>query len=45
MPKIPVTQHQNMAPGPPMATAEDTPTIFPVPSVAASVVLRAEKEA
>ena len=42
MPRIPVIQHQNTAPGPPRATAVDTPMIFPVPSVAARVVASAE---
>lgn len=43
MPRIPVIQHQKIAPGPPRATAVETPMIFPVPRVAASVVERAEK--
>lgn len=43
MPRIPVIQHQKMAPGPPRATAVETPIILPVPSVAASVVERAPK--
>lgn len=43
MPRIPVIQHQNSAPGPPMAIAVETPTILPVPSVAASVVASAAK--
>ena len=38
MPSTPVIQHQKTAPGPPRATAVETPTILPVPSVAASVV-------
>ncbi len=42
MPRMPVTQHQKTAPGPPRATAVETPMIFPVPSVAASVVESAE---
>ena len=41
MPRIPVSQHQNRAPGPPAAMAADTPMIFPVPRVAARVVARA----
>ena len=32
-----------MAPGPPRATAVDTPTILPVPMVAAKVAERAAK--
>ena len=36
-------QHQKMAPGPPRATAVETPIIFPVPRVAARVVESAEK--
>ena len=43
IPKIPVSQHQKMAPGPPKATAVETPIMFPVPKVAASVVERAAK--
>ena len=43
MPKMPVIQHQNSAPGPPTATAVETPMIFPVPSVAARVVASAAK--
>lgn len=43
MPRIPVIQHQKMAPGPPRATAVETPMMFPVPSVAARVVESAEK--
>lgn len=43
MPRIPVIQHQKIAPGPPRATAVETPMIFPVPRVAARVVERAEK--
>ena len=43
MPSSPVSQHQNTAPGPPSAIAVDTPIIFPVPSVAASVVESAVK--
>ncbi|CDD45844.1 unknown [Firmicutes bacterium CAG:534] len=43
MPRIPVIQHQNMAPGPPRAMAVETPTIFPVPRVAARVADRVAK--
>ncbi len=42
MPRMPVIQHQNTAPGPPSATAVETPMILPVPSVAARVVASAE---
>lgn len=42
MPRTPVIQHQKTAPGPPSETAVDIPMIFPVPIVAASVVIRAE---
>ena len=38
MPRIPVAQHQKIAPGPPKATAVETPMILPVPKVAARVV-------
>ena len=41
MPKTPVSQHQNTAPGPPNATAVATPMMFPVPMVAASEVASA----
>ena len=41
MPNRPVSQHQKTAPGPPIAMAVDTPTIFPVPIVAAKVAVRA----
>src|SRR5699024_8419514 len=41
MPNTPVIQHQNTAPGPPRATAVETPTILPVPMVAASAVASA----
>lgn len=44
MPSSPVSQHQKTAPGPPKATAVDTPMILPVPKVAARVVARAPKE-
>ena len=40
---MPVTQHQKIAPGPPSATAVDTPMMFPVPKVAARVVERVAK--
>ena len=41
IPKIPVSQHHRTAPGPPSATAVATPTILPVPMVAASAVASA----
>ena len=41
MPKTPVIQHQNTAPGPPKAMAVPTPTMFPVPIVAAKAVANA----
>ena len=41
IPSIPVSQHQNTAPGPPKATAVATPMILPVPMVAASDVANA----
>ena len=41
MPKTPVTQHQNTAPGPPSATAVPRPMMLPVPSVEASDVVSA----
>ena len=44
MPSTPVSQHQKIAPGPPNATAVETPMIFPVPNVAASVVDKAARE-
>ncbi len=43
MPSKPVSQHQKTAPGPPKATAVETPMILPVPKVAARVVARAPK--
>lgn len=43
MPKSPVKKHQNRAPGPPRAIAVETPTILPVPRVAARVVARVAK--
>lgn len=41
MPKTPVIQHHNTAPGPPRLTAVATPMMLPVPIVAASDVARA----
>ena len=41
MPNTPVSQHQNTAPGPPNVMAVATPTIFPVPMVAANAVANA----
>ena len=41
IPKSPVSQHHSTAPGPPRATAVATPTILPVPMVAASAVAKA----
>ena len=41
MPKTPVSQHQKTAPGPPRDTAVATPTMLPVPMVAARAVARA----
>ena len=38
MPNTPVNQHHNTAPGPPSAIAVATPTILPVPIVAAHAV-------
>jgi len=43
MPKTPVSQIQRTAPGPPRATAVDTPTMLPAPIVAASAVIKAPK--
>lgn len=43
IPKTPVSQHQNTAPGPPNATAVATPMIFPVPIAAAREVASAPK--
>ena len=43
IPKTPVSQIQRTAPGPPAATAVATPTMFPVPIVAASAVVSAPK--
>src|SRR5262247_2655312 len=41
MPKTPVSHIQSTAPGPPALTAVATPTMFPVPMVAASAVVSA----
>ena len=41
MPNTPESQHHNTAPGPPSATAVATPTILPVPIVAAKAVAKA----
>ena len=41
MPNTPESQHQSTAPGPPRATAVATPTMLPVPMVAASAVASA----
>ena len=41
MPNTPESQHQSTAPGPPRATAVATPTMLPVPMVAASAVAKA----
>ena len=43
MPKAAEISIQISAPGPPEASAVATPTILPVPMVAASAVIRAEK--
>ena len=43
MPKTPVSHIQRTAPGPPAATAVATPTMLPVPMVAASAVVSAPK--
>lgn len=43
MPKSPVSQHQNTAPGPPMEIAVEIPMMLPVPSVAANAVARDAK--
>src|SRR6266545_7945784 len=40
-PNTPVSHIQSTAPGPPAATAVDTPTMLPVPMVAASAVVSA----
>jgi hypothetical protein len=41
MPKTPVSHIQSTAPGPPAAMAVATPTMLPVPMVAANAVVRA----
>ena len=41
MPNTPVSQHHSTAPGPPSAMAVATPTMLPVPIVAARAVARA----
>ncbi len=41
IPKTPVNQHHRTAPGPPSPTAVATPTMLPVPMVAANAVVRA----
>ena len=43
IPKMPVSHIQRTAPGPPAATAVATPTMLPVPMVAASAVVSAPK--
>ena len=43
MPTRPVIHIQKSAPGPPAAMAVATPAMFPVPTVAASAVIRAWK--
>ena len=43
MPKMPAIHIQNTAPGPPARMAVATPTMEPVPIVAASAVARAPK--
>jgi len=43
MPKTPVSHIHNTAPGPPEAIAVATPTILPVPTVAAKAVVKAPK--
>ena len=43
IPTSPVIHIQKSAPGPPAAIAVATPTMFPVPTVAASAVIRAWK--
>ena len=43
MPKKPAIIIQNVAPGPPMATAKATPAMFPSPTVALSAVVSAPK--
>ena len=41
IPRKPVNQHHNTAPGPPRSTAVATPTMFPVPIAPASEVVSA----
>ena len=41
MPKTPVNHIHRRAPGPPIAIADATPTILPVPIVAANAVVNA----
>ena len=41
MPNMPLSQHQSTAPGPPRLTAMATPTMLPVPMVAARAVASA----
>jgi hypothetical protein len=41
IPNTPVSHIHRTAPGPPAATAVETPTMLPVPIVAASAVVRA----
>ena len=43
IPNTPVSHIQSTAPGPPAATAVATPTMLPVPMVAASAVVSAPK--
>jgi hypothetical protein len=45
IPRTPVIQHQNTAPGPPIAIAVEMPMILPVPIVAARAVARAASPA
>ena len=42
MPKRPVNHIQNTAPGPPKVIAVATPTMLPIPTVAARAVMRVE---
>ncbi len=43
IPTIPVTHIQKTAPGPPSVIAVATPTMLPIPTVAAKAVIRAAK--
>ena len=43
IPKSAVNHIQKIAPGPPNVIAVATPTIFPIPTVAASAVINVEK--